>query len=226
MPEKDPYVYPGTNVLRNRFDITDRDRLEARETSIVMVRFAALLRSGVPGALSPVWYRKVHRELFGLVYPWAGTFRTINITKAKEIRYASVVFLGEQAEGIFHGVNAVKDRADMPRDEFIGFLSTVMGNLHVLHPFRDGNTRTLQVGIAEIAARHKYALAWEQADPRTIRLAGTAAAIGDLAPYQDILKSICTPAVALRHADPSLHRNAVAPHPAEERDKARSRRRR
>jgi len=226
MPERDPYVYPGTNVLRNRFDITDRARLDARETSIVMVNFAALLKDGVPGTLSSAWYRKIHRELFGLIYPWAGKFRTMNIAKEGEIRYASSVFLDEQADGIFSGLNAIEERAERSQDEFIAFLSTVMGDLHVLHPFRDGNTRTLQVGAAEIAARHGHVLAWKQADPRTIRLAGTDAAVGDLTPYRDILKTICTPAVTSRNMSPAAHRRAVAPDPTEEREKSRSRRRR
>lgn len=68
-----------------------------------------------------------------------------------------------------------------------------MADLHVLHPFREGNTRTLQLAVREIAWRAGFSVEWMRADPTTIRSAGTAAAVGDNQPYVEMLRAITVP---------------------------------
>lgn len=188
---RDPYVYPGTNVLKNVLGTQDAALLADFEADVVMVQFRGLLRFGAPGELTPAWHRSVHRALFVLVYPWAGDFRTINISKESEPPYADFLFLEENAEKIFRDLKATNELRGLERGVFIERLSHVMGELHVLHPFREGNTRTLQIITAEIAHRAGHSLAWQYADPATIRAAGTAAVFFDFEPYQRILTEIC-----------------------------------
>jgi hypothetical protein len=45
----DPYVYPGTDVLRNRFDLRDAADLAEREAAISAIRIAQLERRRIPG---------------------------------------------------------------------------------------------------------------------------------------------------------------------------------
>jgi cell filamentation protein len=133
----------------------------------------------------------LHAGLFGAVYPWAGTFRTIDIFKEGEPPYADARFLDEQGLKIFRDLKAENNLHGLERSVFVARLATVMGDLHVLHPFREGNTRTLQVATAEIAYRAGHALSWQRADPATIRSAGTAAVFFDFEPYRKILLEIC-----------------------------------
>lgn len=192
MTRNDPYLYPGTNVLKNSLDIHDAAELARYEANTVMVKFGGLLLRGVPGELGPEWYRRVHSGLFGEVYPsFAGSFRTINFGKEGEIVYADTRFLEENALKIFGDLKAANDLRGLERDVFIARLASVMGDLHHLHPFREGNTRTLQVATAEIAYRAGHALAWQRADPATIRIAGNAAIYCEFEPYQKILLEIC-----------------------------------
>ena len=61
----DPYVYPGTDCLRNRAGIRDGRtlaRLEAEQTSIVI---AQLERTRLPGRYDLEHLRAFHRRIFG-----------------------------------------------------------------------------------------------------------------------------------------------------------------
>ncbi len=44
----DPYVYPGTTILKNALGITDPDELDLMERRLVRVR----LEEGVPGGVT------------------------------------------------------------------------------------------------------------------------------------------------------------------------------
>lgn len=74
----DPYCHPGTEVLRNRLDLTDAANLEAFETEITAARAAEPLPNGRFGVAH---YQAIHRHLFQDVYSWAGKFRTVRISK-------------------------------------------------------------------------------------------------------------------------------------------------
>jgi cell filamentation protein len=74
----DPYVYPGTSVLRNRFGIVDPEKLDKVERRYAIQRS----RRGVPiGAFDLAHLRAIHRHLFQDIYDWAGELRTLEISK-------------------------------------------------------------------------------------------------------------------------------------------------
>jgi cell filamentation protein len=76
--DADPYVYPGTNIIRNRLLITDPQILDRMERRLVIQR----TRSGVPGGKFDLAHlRAIHRHLFQDVYDWAGEIRTVEISK-------------------------------------------------------------------------------------------------------------------------------------------------
>jgi cell filamentation protein len=61
----DPYVYPGTSILRNRLGITDPVVLDKQERSLVVLR----ARRDIPcGSFDLPHLRAIHRHLFQDVY--------------------------------------------------------------------------------------------------------------------------------------------------------------
>jgi cell filamentation protein len=76
----DPYVYPGTSVLRNRLDIRNAELLESFEAEMFTLRASELLPEG---NFNAAHFCAVHRHLFGDVYDWAGTYRTVRIAKGE-----------------------------------------------------------------------------------------------------------------------------------------------
>lgn len=74
----DPYVWPGSDVLRNRLGIRDAADLNVTERRLVLQR----AREGVPtGHFDLAHLRAIHRHLFQDVYDWAGEIRTVEIRK-------------------------------------------------------------------------------------------------------------------------------------------------
>lgn len=76
----DPYVYPGTSTLRNRFGLTnaaDLDRVER-------LHVADRATEAIPrGSFDLTHLRAIHRHLFQDVYDWAGELRTVEISDKK-----------------------------------------------------------------------------------------------------------------------------------------------
>lgn len=196
----DPYVYPGTYVLKNHFDIRDQRELDRLEADLVGSNFRQLSSDGISGDLNANWHKRIHHDLFSEVYPFAGEYRTIHIGKSGEAPYASPDFLQDNAAVIFRDLASKNYLKGLSPAEFRHEIARVMGELHVLHPFREGNTRTLQVATFEIAARAGHHLDWRRLDPKTIRPAGTAAAFENYLPYERILASIMDDSRSLRQA--------------------------
>ncbi len=74
----DPYVYPGTSVLRNKLNLRDAGVLDRYERELVTDRIAL----GVPtGTFNLRHLQAIHRHLFQDVYDWAGKIRTLEIAK-------------------------------------------------------------------------------------------------------------------------------------------------
>lgn len=74
----DPYLIPGTNVLRNLVEATDEDALAAAENDLCSAR-AAILRENLLAEGTLEQLRRIHRFLFQDVYDWAGEIRTIDM---------------------------------------------------------------------------------------------------------------------------------------------------
>ena len=74
----DPYIYPGTTILRNKLDIKDADSLNAFERNMVADRAA----EGIPaGDFDLAHLQAIHRHLYQDLYDWAGEIRTVEISK-------------------------------------------------------------------------------------------------------------------------------------------------
>jgi len=68
----DPYVYPGTLVLRNALDLRDPDRLQAVEAHLTAIRGQRLAEQGVPGGYDLAHLQAFHRALFARGAPARG----------------------------------------------------------------------------------------------------------------------------------------------------------
>jgi cell filamentation protein len=81
----DPYLHPGTSVLRNLRGLTDPEllsRFEARQTHR---RIAELIDTPITGIFDAAHLKAIHRHIFQDVYEWAGEFQTVNISKEGQL---------------------------------------------------------------------------------------------------------------------------------------------
>lgn len=77
----DPYVYPGTDILKNVLGIQNRQTLNDAEVDYVSLRLRELAENTLEGDYSIEHLAGMHKYIFQDIYEWAGKIRTINIEK-------------------------------------------------------------------------------------------------------------------------------------------------
>ena len=75
---KDPYLYEGTNIIKNLGNIKDQKKLDDYETTLTRLAIVELLKNPI-NLTSTNDIFEIHRFLFKDVYSWAGEKRIINI---------------------------------------------------------------------------------------------------------------------------------------------------
>jgi len=86
---QDPYCYPHSNVLRNKFDIQDEHDLKAAEARVAAVALFALQDKPLSGPMNEERLKKTHQAIFQDIYEWAGSYRKDvgTMTKGREVGY-------------------------------------------------------------------------------------------------------------------------------------------
>ena len=72
---RDPYIYPGTNILVNHGDIRDQAELNRFEEDAVLLAVAKLKNRPITGPFDTPRLQETHLRIFARVYPWAGEIR-------------------------------------------------------------------------------------------------------------------------------------------------------
>jgi len=188
---EDPYVYPGTNVLRNRFGIADPEELARRENDAVTARLLELRVRPLPGGYDIAHLRAFHRRIFGDVYPWAGELRTVPIAKADLFALPEHIetYLGRVLRQL-SGENYLRGLA---RERIIDRLAYYLAEINAVHPFREGNGRTQRAFISQLANQAGYRIAWERLDPQRNNDVSIASMRGDNGPLREMLNDIVEP---------------------------------
>src|SRR5690348_11769936 len=101
----DPYLYPGTDVLKNRRDIRDPDILSRFEAEATSRRIIQLINAPVPGRFGTVRLKAIHKHIFQDVYAWAGQFRTVNISKGGH-PFGAAAFVEPALNDLFQKLSA------------------------------------------------------------------------------------------------------------------------
>ena len=164
---RDPYVYPGTNVLINNGDYRTQAELNQFEEDAVLLAFAAMKRRPIQGPVDVRRLQETHRRIFAKVYPWAGEFRK-DIGMLAENRSGFVVAYGPSQnipgalEGVFAALKAESDLRGLNTDAMAKRLAYYYGELDAIHAFREGNSRTLRAFTADLAREAGYTLDWSQ----------------------------------------------------------------
>lgn len=190
----DPYLIPGTNVLRNLVDATDEDALVAAENDLCSAR-AAILREDLPPAEGTLeQFRRIHRFLFQDVYDWAGEVRTIDMGKGEGLPFQPLELFSmgvRYSEEVLRADDLLKG---LGHDEFVKRLSVSYNNFNILHPFREGNGRTQRIFWEIIAREAGWHFDWGLIDKRTNDQASIAGMQrNDLRPLEDMFGRIVKP---------------------------------
>ena len=81
MKSVDKYVYPNTNILINKFDCRDEDKLREIEALSTGGNLAYLQLHPIKGNFDFKHLKDIHHFIFQDIFDWAGQIRTIDIGK-------------------------------------------------------------------------------------------------------------------------------------------------
>jgi cell filamentation protein len=160
---EDPYVYPGTHVLRNNLGLYDPRDLSQAEADVAGLALAALADQQLPGSYDLAHWQAFHRRIFGGLYPWAGELRTVQIAKPNAF-YARPEHIAGYAHGIFVELAREDHLKDLDRSAFLERLTHYHAEMYAVHPFREGNTRSLRAFLGQLAGQAGHRIAWEHLD--------------------------------------------------------------
>ncbi len=159
------YCYPDSNVLKNKLDIRDSNKLFKLEKQIVMAKLYVLRQDESDYNLDKDRFIYIHQFLFGDIYDFAGKYRKENVIKGN-FRFAEFEFIDEQLDYLMNKLKKENYLHGLEKNELAARLAFYMSELNVLHPFRDGNGRTIREFIREIALKCGYIFDLRESTPQ------------------------------------------------------------
>ena len=171
----DPYTYENSTVLINKLDLRDQVELDDFEAEISSARANEPLPEG---NLDFAHYCAVHRHLFQDVYEWAGTPRTVRISKQGN-PFCFPEHIHAQASKLFADLKDGNYLENLPANEFAKRAAHFLAELNAIHAFREGNGRAQLTFFALLADRAGQTLDLEKLDPDAMLKAMIASFDGD-----------------------------------------------
>ena len=151
------YCYPGTDILINKLDIHDSNKLFNLEKQIVLAKSYILRQNVNKYGFDKQHFINIHKFLFEDIYPFAGKFRTENISKGN-FTFANWEFIEEQLDYLLNKLKSENYLEGLSKEDLSKRLAFYLSELNVLHPFREGNGRTIREFIRELAYKNGYVL--------------------------------------------------------------------
>lgn len=156
----DPYVYPGTTILKNKFDIRDEKILSTLERQITETRTLLLSREGsdiFEGNFDLKHLQAIHRNMFSDIYDWAGELRKNDFISKDKYVFCSAALIETYANSIFSKMR-LEPFSQMTRIECAQKMAYYLLQVNALYPFRAGNVRAILVFFEALAVRHGWQL--------------------------------------------------------------------
>lgn len=148
------YCYPNTDVLKNKKNIKDKERLLQAEISYTSASLADLQIHPINGKFDFNHLCEIHRRIFQDLYTWAGKPRTVNIGKGN--LFCLVQNIPDYAKSIFDNYYPDCLKAKNDPNKFIHTFTEHYADLNALHPFREGNGRSQREFARELCLQCGY----------------------------------------------------------------------
>jgi cell filamentation protein len=160
---KDPYLYPDSQTLINLFDEKNEDRLDKIEADFTGFRLRQLVEYPVRGKFDFAHLCAVHQFVFQDIFAWAGKPRTVNIQKAEaalgglSVEYSDFKSIKSEVINACSNLNNIDWNHLLLKEKAEKF-AKLMAVIWKIHPFREGNTRTVITFCCDFAEKHGFPL--------------------------------------------------------------------
>ncbi|MBR3994873.1 MAG: Fic family protein [Clostridia bacterium] len=157
------YCYPDSNVLKNKLNIRDNKLLKTAEEEITLIKQMELLKNPIKGNFSKAHLMNIHKFIFEDIYLFAGKIRREQISKADTMFYPPNL-IDRELDKVFAKIKEKNMIKETDEEKVFDNLAYVMAELNVIHPFREGNGRSIREFIRLMAKRMGYDLNWGNVD--------------------------------------------------------------
>ena len=172
------YTYKNSSVLKNKLGIKDENLLKIQDTNIVLNKLKQLENMEFERTFDEKHLKFIHKFLFEDIYDFAGEYRCENITK-ENFRFSQYEYIQENMVSIIQKIN-LENLKSMSYNDMIETISDIMTDFNVLHPFREGNGRTIREFIRELLQELGYKIDFIKIDYNEIMNASKHAVIDDV----------------------------------------------
>ncbi|WP_440898523.1 Fic/DOC family protein [Bacillus daqingensis] len=133
---------------------------------------------------------RIHAWIFQDLYPFAGKVRQENISK-DGFTFAQAAHIEQSAAALFSALQQEKWQ-NMDRETLAKKLAWYFAEMNVLHPFRDGNGRSIREFIRALSYDAGFELNWAEADKSEV-LEASIRSVTDPVPLEDVLYRLLKP---------------------------------
>ena len=181
--------YPNTTVLINKLGIQDQSELNSVERQFVLLKSSQAEQETIFKNIDFNFYKELHKQLFGDLYEWAGTVRRMNISKKGTIfcNFKDIERIGTLKFQRLAEQNYLKG---LSKSRFIDELTEFYHDMNMLHPFREGNGRTLRLFITLLVRNAGYTLNFSDCDNDLLMIATIKAAQGDFSLLKEVFSEL------------------------------------
>jgi len=179
-------------VLKNKLNIIDSQVLSDIETILLNDSYDFFINRLQNKGL--VFYVKlvfdIHKFFLGTLYSWAGSIRKVNISKGESFFVPSVYI--PNALDYFEGI--LKKNMPIKGDNksiVVKKIALIACEFNVIHPFREGNGRTIRLFIDLLLLSIGYKVAdYSQVSVRNYIEASIAGMNKDYKPMEKVLRKV------------------------------------
>lgn len=160
---RDPYLYPGLDIMRNRLNIRQQQRLEQAAYEMTALRAATIELGPLVRGLPHL--RTLHRQLYQDIFDWAGQLREVDIYQG-DTPFCHFAYLEKEGNALMQDLEEEKYLTSLEKDKFVERLAHYYCEINVLHPFRVGSGLAQRIFFEQLAIHAGYQLSWQVSKKR------------------------------------------------------------
>lgn len=151
---EDSTSYKEIKTKLTKYYTNQSQNTQEKECDLVSINIAEILEDK-SFVFSPIMLKSIHKKLFSGVFEgrlkdFVGEFRNYNIEKKEDILDGKSVIYGNHSEILEYlaydfTLESKRDYSKLTKNEWVKNLSKFISNIWQIHPFGEGNTRTIAI---------------------------------------------------------------------------------
>lgn len=158
---KDPYIQEN-GTLKNKLGISDYDILNSAERDITFSKFLNIQET-FRTKFDVSYIKSIHKHIFEDIFDWAGEFRNVPVYKQEvvipglSLNYTDPKNIEKELSDCLEKINNT-NWAILSLDQKSATFTKYLTEFWLIHPFRDGNTRTTLTFASQFSKEHDFPL--------------------------------------------------------------------